>query len=205
MNLYSEEIPRWITNSIREDELNHYIVCSSDSENLDEARKKAELECLGSIFKIKGIPISTRETVTLSLNENDFQGVINSNRVESEVGCNYTDQFIEKINLLYRVWLRCRITKEVLLSMNIKISKVQKKSESMDLDERVPQLKIGESLESLKEYIYLNNLEIKLKEDLCLKYYEVLASVRIKDVVFCFSNLNELLIGKCSYHNLKCL
>ena len=201
---WSDEIPNWITYTQREDTNNHYIVCSSESENPEEARKKAELECLSSIFKIKGIPLITSESMNISLEDKIFNGTTTTDKIKGVVGCDFTDQFIEKKESIYRIWLKCRISKQKLNQIDIKIFKNKIDEKFQEKSNALVSIEIGDSLEKIREYAYLYKIDINEKDFLCIKNYSVNYSFKIKNTIFCFNNLSGPLIGKCSYFEQKC-
>jgi len=199
---WSDEFPSWITYTQREDAKNHYIVCSSESENPEEARKRAELECLSSIFKIKGIPLTTNESINLTLEENEFNGSTTTDNIKGIVGCDFTDQFIEKNEAIYRLWLKCRISKQKINMIDIKILK--NNSKEVFKDTKNINIEIGEPLTKIREFAYLNRIELNENDSLCIKKYTVSQSIKVKNIVYCFNNISGPLIGKCNYFNQKC-
>lgn len=108
---YSEGIPSWITKGPVSDSAYHYVICSHDGIDPEEARQIAESKCLASAAKLGGVNVKLTQKTVQSLTGSDSSEVAEIQPLEARIKCEWTDRFLEKIKDGFRVWLRCKVLK----------------------------------------------------------------------------------------------
>jgi len=93
------------------DSVFHYVVCSHDGIDPEEARQIAESKCLASAAKLGGVNVRLTQKTVQSLTGSDSSEVVEMQPLEAKVKCDWTDRFLEKIKDGFRVWLRCKVAK----------------------------------------------------------------------------------------------
>jgi hypothetical protein len=106
-----DALPGWISRPKLEDAIFHYIVCSHDGLDPEEARLKAEGKCLASAAKLGGVNITLRHKTVQSLSGTDSAEVAEVEPTRRFVRCNFTDRHLESLGTGYRLWLMCRVPK----------------------------------------------------------------------------------------------
>lgn len=110
----SGDLPSWIIKGPVSDASFHYVVCSHDGIDPEEARQIAESKCLASAAKLGGVNVRLTQKTVQSLTGTDSSEVAEIQPIEAKVKCEWTDRFLEKIKDGFRVWLRCKIAKSSL-------------------------------------------------------------------------------------------
>lgn len=115
---YAETIPSWIIKGPVSDSSFHYVVCSHDGIDPEEARQIAESKCLASAAKLGGVNVKVTQKTVQSLTGSDSSEVAEIQPLEAKIKCEWMDRFLENIKDGFRVWLRCKVLKSsILLSM----------------------------------------------------------------------------------------
>lgn len=110
-NSKAEALPSWITRGPLSDGSFHYVVCSQDGIDPEEARQLAESKCLASAAKLGGVSVRLTQKTVQSLTGSDSSEVTEIQPLEAKIKCEWSDRFLEKIKDGFRVWLRCKIAK----------------------------------------------------------------------------------------------
>lgn len=105
------ELPTWVSDTKLSDRDFHYIVCSQDSVDPNEAKDIAESKCLASAAKLDGVTVTVKEKTIQSMTGADSSEVTEISPLTRNVKCEWTNRFIEKVGDGFRVWLRCRVRK----------------------------------------------------------------------------------------------
>lgn len=108
-------MPPWIVKGPMSDAVFHYVVCSHDGFDPEEARQIAESKCLASAAKLGGVNVKLTQKTVQSLTGSDSSEVAEIQPLEAKIKCEWTDRFLEKIKDGYRIWLRCKISKSSLV------------------------------------------------------------------------------------------
>lgn len=108
---YAETIPSWIIKGPVSDSTFHYVVCSHDGIDPEEARQIAESKCLVSAAKLRGVNVKVTQKTVQSLTGSDSSEVAEIQPLEAKIKCEWTDRFLENIKDGFRVWLRCKVLK----------------------------------------------------------------------------------------------
>lgn len=103
------DLPLWIIKGPVSDTSFHYVVCSHDGIDPEEARQIAESKCLGSAAKLGGVNVRLTQKTVQSLTGSDSSEVAEIQPLEAKIKCEWTDRFLEKIKDGFRIWLRCRV------------------------------------------------------------------------------------------------
>lgn len=111
---YSSELPNWIINGSMSDGTHNYVVCSSDGLDPEEIKIEAEGRCLNDAAKLNGVRIKTIQKTIQTLDGTHVSEVVEVEPLNKEVKCEWTDRFLESIGKGYRIWLRCKIKKNIL-------------------------------------------------------------------------------------------
>lgn len=101
----------WIVNGPMSDSSFHYVVCSHDGIDPEEARQVAESKCLASAAKLGGVNVRLTQKTVQSLTGTDASEVAEIQPIETKIKCEWTNRFLEKIKDGFRVWLRCKVSK----------------------------------------------------------------------------------------------
>lgn len=123
---YAETTPSWITKGPVSDSTSHYVICSYDGIDPEEARQIAESKCLASAAKLGGVNVKLTQKTVQSLTGADSSEVAEIQPLEINIRCEWTDRFLEKIKDGFRVWLRCKIAKS---SLTTRASQSEKKEQ----------------------------------------------------------------------------
>lgn len=107
----SGDLPSWIIKGPVSDASFHYVVCSHDGIDPEEARQIAESKCLASAAKLGGVNVRLTQKTVQSLTGSDSSEVAEIQPLEAKIKCEWTDRFLEKIKDGFRVWLRCKVAK----------------------------------------------------------------------------------------------
>lgn len=105
------DLPSWITNGPVSDTSFHYVVCSHDGIDPEEARQIAESKCLASAAKLGGVNVKITQKTVQSLTGSDSSEVAEILPLQANIKCEWTERFLEKVKDGFRVWLRCRTSK----------------------------------------------------------------------------------------------
>lgn len=105
------DLPLWITKGPVSDATFHYVVCSHDGIDPEEARQISESKCLASAAKLGGVNIRLTQKTVQSLTGSDSSEVAEIQPLEAKIKCEWTDRFLENIKDGFRVWLRCKVLK----------------------------------------------------------------------------------------------
>lgn len=108
---WTEPLPNWITKGPMSDSTYHYVICSHDGIDPEEARQVAESKCLASAAKLGGVNVKLTQKTVQSLTGVDSSEVAEIQPIQAKVQCDWTDRFLEKIKDGYRVWLKCKVKK----------------------------------------------------------------------------------------------
>lgn len=108
---YSESMPAWIFKGPMSDAVFHYVVCSHDGFDPEEARQIAESKCLASAAKLGGVNVKLTQKTVQSLTGSDSSEIAEIQPLEAKIKCEWTDRFLEKIKDGFRIWLRCKVLK----------------------------------------------------------------------------------------------
>lgn len=140
-------MPSWITKGPVSDSTFHYIICSHDGIDPEEARQVAESKCLASAAKLGGVHVKLTQKTVQSLTGSDSSEVAEIQPLEANIKCDWTDRYLEKIKDGFRVWLRCKVPKTVTLkslpeseSKNIDSAKQTKYAEATLVLSTVPKV-----------------------------------------------------------------
>lgn len=117
---HSEVIPSWITKGPMSDSTFHYVICSHDGIDPEEARQIAESKCLASAAKLGGVNVKLTQKTVQSLTGSDSSEVAEIQPLEANIKCEWTDRFLEKIKDGFRVWLRCKVSKNSATTSTLK-------------------------------------------------------------------------------------
>lgn len=109
------DLPLWIIKGPVSDTSFHYVVCSHDGIDPEEARQIAESKCLASAAKLGGVNVRLTQKTVQSLTGSDSSEVAEIQPLEAKIKCEWTDRFLEKIKDGFRVWLRCKLVKSSVL------------------------------------------------------------------------------------------
>lgn len=109
------DLPSWIIKGPVSDTSFHYVICSHDGIDPEEARQVAESKCLASAAKLGGVNVRLTQKTVQSLTGSDSSEVAEIQPLEAKIKCDWTDRFLEKIKDGFRVWLRCKIAKSSLI------------------------------------------------------------------------------------------
>jgi hypothetical protein len=112
-------MPIWITKGPVSDATYHYVICSHDGIDPEEARQIAESKCLASAAKLGGVNVKITQKTVQSLTGADSSEIAEIQPLEANIKCEWTDRFLEKIKDGFRIWLRCKVHKS---SISMKIS-----------------------------------------------------------------------------------
>lgn len=107
----ASDLPSWVMKGPMSDSSYHYVVCSHDGIDPEEARQIAESKCLASAAKLGGVNVKVTQKTVQSLTGADSSEVAEIQPLETKIKCEWTDRFLEKIKDGFRVWLRCKVTK----------------------------------------------------------------------------------------------
>ncbi len=107
----AETIPSWITKGPMSDSSFHYVICSHDGIDPEEARQIAESKCLASAAKLGGVNVKLTQKTVQSLTGTDSSEVAEIQPLEANIKCEWIDRFLEKIKDGFRVWLKCKVLK----------------------------------------------------------------------------------------------
>lgn len=111
----SGDLPSWIIKGPVSDSSFHYVVCSHDGIDPEEARQIAESKCLVSAAKLGGVSVRLTQKTVQSLSGSNASEVAEIQPLEAKIKCEWTDRFLEKIKDGFRVWLRCKVAKSSLV------------------------------------------------------------------------------------------
>jgi hypothetical protein len=125
------DLPSWIINGPVSDSLFHYVVCSHDGIDPEEARQIAESKCLASAAKLGGVNVRVTQKTVQSLTGSDSSEVAEIQPIEAKIKCEWIDRFLETIKDGFRVWLRCRIPKSA-----VNVQSVDKSKEKLVLESK---------------------------------------------------------------------
>ncbi len=109
------DLPSWIIKGPVSDTSFHYVVCSHDGIDPEEARQIAESKCFTSAAKLGGVNVTLTQKTVQSLTGSDSSEVAEIQPLEAKVKCEWTDRFLEKIKDGFRVWLRCKVARVPVL------------------------------------------------------------------------------------------
>lgn len=107
----SSDLPSWIIKGPVSDKSFHYVVCSHDGIDPEEARQIAESKCLASAAKLGGVSVRLTQKTVQSLTGSDASEVAEIQPIEVKVKCDWIDRFLENIKDGFRVWLRCKVAR----------------------------------------------------------------------------------------------
>lgn len=113
----SGDLPSWIIKGPVSDYSSHYVVCSHDGIDPEEARQIAESKCLASAAKLGGVNVRLTQKTVQSLTGSDSSEVAEIQPLEAKIKCEWADRFLEKIKDGFRVWLRCKVAKSSISSV----------------------------------------------------------------------------------------
>lgn len=105
------DLPAWIIKGPVSDSSFHYVVCSHDGIDPEEARQIAESKCLASAAKLGGVNVKITQKTVQSLTGSDSSEVAEIQPLEAKIKCEWTDRFLEKIKDGFRIWLRCKVAR----------------------------------------------------------------------------------------------
>lgn len=108
---YAESTPSWVTKGPVSDSTFHYVICSHDGIDPEEARQIAESKCLASAAKLGGVNVKLSQKTVQSLTGTDSSEVAEIQPLQINIKCEWTDRFLKKIMDGFRVWLRCKVLK----------------------------------------------------------------------------------------------
>jgi len=123
----SGDLPSWISKGPVSDASFHYVVCSHDGIDPEEARQIAESKCLASAAKLGGVNVRLTQKTVQSLTGSDSSEVAEIQPLEAKIKCEWTDRFLEKIKDGFRVWLRCKVAKS---SFSISVAQSETKDQA---------------------------------------------------------------------------
>lgn len=103
--------PKWVEEARLEDGKYHYVICSHDGADPEDVKQIAENRCLASAAKLGGVRVTLSNKTVQSLTGADSSEVAEIVPFETNVKCEWTDRYQEKIENGFRIWLRCRILK----------------------------------------------------------------------------------------------
>lgn len=109
---FGGDIPSWIVKGPMSDSSYHYVVCSHDGIDPEEARQIAESKCLASAAKLGGVNVRLTQKTIQSLTGSDSSEVAEIQPLETRIKCEWIDRHLQKIKDGFRVWLRCKVVKE---------------------------------------------------------------------------------------------
>lgn len=119
-NAANVDLPIWITKGPMSDSTFHYVLCSHDGIDPEEARQIAESKCLASAAKLGGVNVKLTHKTVQSLTGSDSSEVAEIQPIQINIKCEWIDRYLEKIKDGYRVWLRCKVSKKSLTSIPVK-------------------------------------------------------------------------------------
>lgn len=108
----SGDLPSWVIKGPMSDSSFHYVVCSHDGIDPEEARQISESKCLASAAKLGGVNVRLTQKTVQSLTGSDSSEVAEIQPLEVNIKCEWTERFFEKVKDGFRVWLRCKVAKE---------------------------------------------------------------------------------------------
>lgn len=112
----ASDLPIWITKGPVSDSSFHYVVCSHDGIDPEEARQIAESKCLASAAKIGGVSVKVTQKTVQSLTGSDSSEVAEIQPLEARIKCEWTDRYLEKVQDGFRIWLRCKVLRSSITS-----------------------------------------------------------------------------------------
>lgn len=108
----AKSTPPWVSSAALSDATYHYVICSHDGIDPEEAKQIAESKCLASAAKLGGVSVTIREKTVQSLTGSDSSEVAEIVPFQRDVQCEWTDRYLEPVGDGYRVWLRCKIKRD---------------------------------------------------------------------------------------------
>lgn len=121
----ADTMPSWITKGSLSDSTYHYVVCSQDGLDPEEAKQTAESKCLASAAKLGGVNVKLTQKTVQSLTGSDSSEVAEIDTIRTKINCEWTHRYLEPIKDGYRLWLRCRLKKsELLIEKNELVKKI---------------------------------------------------------------------------------
>lgn len=139
------DLPLWIIKGPVSDTSFHYVVCSHDGIDPEEARQIAESKCLASAAKLGGVKVRLTQKTVQSLTGSDSSEVAEIEPLEAKIKCEWTDRFLEKVKDGFRVWLECKVSKSTIVtplpqseSTNVDLEKQKKYAEATLVLSTVP-------------------------------------------------------------------
>jgi hypothetical protein len=108
-------LPSWIVKGPVSDASFHYVICSHDGIDPEEARQISESKCLASAAKLGGVNVRITQKTVQSLTGSDSSEVAEIQPLDAKIKCEWTERFLETIKDGFRVWLRCKILKSSLV------------------------------------------------------------------------------------------
>lgn len=106
---FGGDLPSWIVKGPMSDSSYHYVVCSHDGIDPEEARQIAESKCLASAAKLGGVNVRLTQKTIQSLTGSDSSEIAEIQPLTGTVRCEWIDRFLEQIKEGFRIWLRCRV------------------------------------------------------------------------------------------------
>jgi hypothetical protein len=110
----TEQVPSWISLGPVTDNQYQYVICSHDGLDPEDVKQVAEAKCLASAAKLGGVTVLITQKTVQSLMGADSSEVAEIQPLKRDVKCDWTDRYLEKIGEGFRVWLRCRVSRQAL-------------------------------------------------------------------------------------------
>lgn len=114
----ANDLPRWITQTSMSDSQFYYLTCSHDGLDPEDVRQIAENKCLASAAKLGGVEVTISQKTVQSLTGSDSSEVAEIQPLHRNISCEWTDRYLEKVGQGFRVWLRCRVSRQLVAQMN---------------------------------------------------------------------------------------
>lgn len=119
LSVNAMDLPLWITDTSLGDSENGYTICSHESLDPEKAKILAEDKCLSSALKGLGVELNVKSKTVQSLTGSDSSEVVEATSIKKKIKCDWMNQFIEKVDNSYRVWLKCKYSKKVFVNEGI--------------------------------------------------------------------------------------
>jgi hypothetical protein len=108
----SDKLPDWIVNPVLDEGKYGSVICSHEALDPEKAKQLAEDKCYLAAARSQGVSIKVNSRSTQTLTASEVSESVESLPVVKFVKCNWQNQFIERSNGSYRVWLKCQYSKE---------------------------------------------------------------------------------------------
>lgn len=111
LSVFAQELPRWITDTSLDDGEHGYVICSHESLDPEKAKILAEDKCLSSALKGLGVELDVKSKTVQSLTGSDASEIVETTSLKKTIKCDWQNQYIERNKDSYRVWLKCKYSK----------------------------------------------------------------------------------------------